>query len=137
MINKKIETKIASRISRMKNPVILREDFADLGGYDQVGRALRRLVVRGKIAKVGYGLYAKTKVSPISGQTILTESFPSIAEKALKRLKVKTRPSRVQEAYASGKSTQVPTGRVIAVEGRISRKISYKGNRIYLERCTK
>lgn len=37
---KTMETRILARISRMKSSVILGEDFIDLGGYDQVGRAL-------------------------------------------------------------------------------------------------
>lgn len=137
MLKKTLETKIANRIARKRGPVLLREDFTDLGGYDQVGRALRRLVRRGVIVKVGYGLYAKTKISQITGKKILAESLPRIAEKALKRLNVKTRPSQMQKDYNSGRSTQVPTGRLIAVEGRISRRISYEGKQINFERYTK
>ena len=61
--NKTIETRILARIFRMKSSVLLREDFIDLGGYDQVGRALRQLAQKGKILKIGYGLYAKAKIS--------------------------------------------------------------------------
>ena len=64
MKNKKtIEDRILARISRMKSSVVLREDFIDLGGYDQIGRVLRQLAQKGRILKIGYGLYAKTMVS--------------------------------------------------------------------------
>jgi hypothetical protein len=48
--------KISARIARKKDIVFLREDFADLGGYDQVGRILKNLVRDGKIIKIGYGV---------------------------------------------------------------------------------
>ena len=39
--------------------VFLRADLADLGGYDQVGRALRGLVSQGKPLRIGFGLYSR------------------------------------------------------------------------------
>jgi len=68
--NKTIESRIITRISRMKSNVSLRGDFIDLGGYDQVGRALRQLAQKGKILKIGYGLYAKARVSPLTGEAL-------------------------------------------------------------------
>ncbi len=63
--------KIAARIQRRKALVFVREDFVDLGGYDQAGR-----------------------------------------------------------------TTQVPIGRLIAVKGRINRKISYGGAHVHFEPAT-
>ena len=54
-------------------------------------------------------------------------SLPRLGREAVKRLGIKVVPSKMEEEYNSGKSTQVPTGRVIGVEGRISRKIGYQG----------
>ena len=60
MINcKTVEYRVSARISRKKCAVLMREDFADLGNYSQVGRALRHLVAKGAIMKIGYGLYAR------------------------------------------------------------------------------
>lgn len=132
--NKSLEEKTVNRISRKKGGVVVREDFKDLGGYDQVGRALRRLVAKRKIAKIGYGLYAKTKTSPITGEIILRASLPQLAKEALSRLGVKIGPSRMERDNNAGKSTQVPTGRVIAVKGRVCRKIGYGGARVKFER---
>jgi len=47
----------AKRIARKQTNVLLREDFKDLGDYDQVGRALKKLADKGKIisnASIGY-----------------------------------------------------------------------------------
>lgn len=138
MLKKKtLEKKILEKISRKKGSVYVRADFRDLGGYDQVGRILKNLVRKGKIAKIGYGLYAKTKLSSISGKQILVANLPRLGREAVERLGIKVVPSKMEEEYNSGKSTQVPTGRVIGVEGRISRKIGYQGVYVSFERHTK
>jgi len=58
---------------------------------------------------------------------IPAKPLPALAVEVLSRLKVETAPSRFARAYNAGTSTQVPTGRVIAVKGRFSRKIGYGG----------
>ena len=40
---KTLEDRVSYRIARSKQNVFVREDFEDLGGYDQIGRALRLL----------------------------------------------------------------------------------------------
>lgn len=134
--NKTIEDRILARISRMKSSVVLREDFIDLGGYDQVGRVLRQLALKGKIIKIGYGLYAKTKVSSLTGEVLPIQALPTLAKEALKRLGVEVNPTKAELDYQSGRSTQIPTGRLIGVKKRISRKIGYKGASINYERAS-
>ena len=130
---KSLEDRMAYRVERKRGSVYLREDFGDLADYDQVGRGLRRLVAKGKLVKIGYGLYARATRSPLSGNLIPEKSLPSLAAEALTRLKVEVRPSREARAYNAGTSTQVPTGRVLAVKGRISRKIGYDGKYVSFE----
>ena len=127
---KKYETlsyKISARIARKNDIIFLREDFADLGGYDQVGRILRNLVRAGNIIKIGYGLYAKAKKSSLTGEVIPVAPLPTLAKAALERLGVKVVPSALERDYNAGKTTQIPTGRMIAVKGRVNRKIGYGG----------
>ena len=134
---KTLEKRIAVRIARKRNDVLLRADFKDLGGYDQVGRVLRQLVAKGVLVKVGYGLYARATVSPLSGKVIPTKSLPAIATEALNRLNVQMTVSSSAQAYNVGISTQVPTGRVMAVkDSRISRKIGYDGKYVTYERSS-
>ena len=126
--------KIAARIGRKKGQIFfLREDFADLGGYDQVGRALRGFARAGKLVKIGYGLYAKAKASALTGEIVPVAPLPDLAKEALARLGVNISPSELEQDYNAGKTTQVPTGRLIAVQGRISRKIAYAGASIGYE----
>ena len=129
-----LEKRIARRIARKKANVFLRRDFEDLGGYDQVGRALKCLTAKGRLVKIGYGLYARTAISPISGRTVVAKPLPSLALEALERLDVQAMPSTFAQANSAGTSTQVPTGRVIAVRSRISRKIGYDGKYVSFER---
>lgn len=125
-----------SRIARKKSAVLLREDFLDLGGYDQVGRILKRLADMGKLLRIGYGLYAKARVSSLTGEIIPVLPLPSLAKEALSRLGVQTLPSQSELAYNEGRSTQLPTGRLIGVKARISRKIGLRGAAIAYERRT-
>ena len=122
-----LEYRIIARITRKKSAVFVREDFEDLGGYDQVGRALRSLTKTGRLIRLGYGVYAKAKKSTITGELVPVASLPALAREALARLGVKTAPSRLEKDYNTGKTTQVPTGRLIAVKGRVNRKIGYNG----------
>ena len=131
--NKTLESRVLARIVRKKDSVFLRKDFLDLGGYDQVGRALKHLADNGKLVRIGYGLYSKARVSSLTGETIPTASLPTLAKEALERLGVKIMPSQAELAYNEGRSTQIPTGRLITVKSRVNRKISFKDTTIKYE----
>jgi hypothetical protein len=123
-----LEQRTQEFIEQKRRLVFLRSDFEVLAaGYDQIGRAIRKLVKKGKLVRVGYGLYTKTKKSQASGKFIPKANLQKLGYACLKRLNVITAPSRAEVAYNQGKSTQVPTGRVIAVKGRVTRKIGYNG----------
>jgi len=109
-------------------------DFLDLSsGRGQVGRVLTKLVAEGTLIKIGHGLYAKSRKSSLSGKVIPEKSLPDLAKEALGKLGVQVLPSSAENAYNSRKSTQVPTGRVIGVKGRVSRKIGYDGKYVTFE----
>ena len=128
-----LETRVAKRIARKRGDVFLREDFRDLGGYDQVGRALRGLVRNGQLLKVGYGIYTRAVKSPFSDKPVPPKGLATLTE-ALKRLGVEIAPTRLEQDYNAGLTTQVPTGRVVAVRGRIRRKLGYDGVSLSFER---
>jgi hypothetical protein len=129
-----LEERLEKRIARKRGDVFLREDFSDMGGYDQVGRALRILVSKGRLMKVGYGLYARTRPSVLDGKPTPTKGLRELAAEALGRLGIETVPTRMEQAYNAGKTTQVPTGRVIGVRGRVRRRINYNGFPLGYER---
>ena len=125
--------KVSARMARKNAAVFVREDFEDLGGYDQIGRILRQLAASGKLIKIGYGLYAKAERSTLTGEVVPVLPLPTLAKEALKRLGVDTDITKLERDYKAGLTTQVPTGRKIAVKGRVSRKIGYNGAYISYE----
>jgi hypothetical protein len=129
-----LETRLLKRIDRKRGDVFLRADFADLGGYDQIGRALRQFVGDGRLIKVGQGLYARARPSMTSGEPVPVGGLGALKE-ALRRVGVETLPSRLEQAYNAGQTTQVPTGRVVGVNRRVRRKIGYGGINLSFERA--
>jgi len=121
-----LEARLLERIRRMRRNVFLRADFSELGGYDQIGRALRTLVKRSELLKVGQGLYARARTSPLSGRLVPAKGLGTLRE-ALARVGIETVPTQLEQDYEAGRTTQVPTGRVVGVRTRVRRKIGYGG----------
>jgi len=128
-----LETRVMKRIARKRGDVFLRADFKDLGGYDQVGRVLRGLVGKGCLLKVGYGIYTRAVKSPFNDELVLPKGLTTLKE-PIQRLGVEVTQTRFAQDYNAGRTTQVPTGRVVAVRGRIRRKIGYNGIFLSFER---
>lgn len=124
-----LETRILKRIDRKRGDVFLRSDFEDLGGYDQVGRILRGLVRKGRLLKVSHGIYTRAVKSPFSDTPVPPKGLTTLKE-ALQRLGVEITQTRLEQDHNAGRTTQVPTGRHIAVTKRVRRKIGY--NDIFL-----
>lgn len=131
-----LKSKVKYRVSRSKEIVFTPQDFIDLSDRDQVGRALRELIRDGVIIRFGYGLYAKADKSPYSGKVVPKKALPSLAEDALRKLGIAVVQSTAQRDYNSGKTTQVPTGRVIGVKGRIRRQMGFNGQTVKFEHAT-
>jgi hypothetical protein len=131
-----LETRLLKRIDRKRGNVFLRADFSDIGGYDQVGRTLRDLVRKGRLVRVGQGLYARAQPALSDGRPIpATGGFRALADEALGRLGIETMPTRLEQDYNAGRTTQVPAGRMVAVRKRVRRKIGYDGIYVRFERA--
>ena len=129
-----LEERLLKRIDRKRGDVFLRADFDDLGGYDQVGRALRKIVSEGRLVRVGQGLYARARPSMTNGEPVPVGGLNALKE-ALRRVGVETLPSRLEREYNAGRTTQVPTGRVVGVTRRVRRKVGYGGFSLSFERA--
>jgi hypothetical protein len=134
MRRQSLEDRLLKRIDRKRGDVFLRADFVDLGGYDQVGRVLRELVREGRLVRVGRGIYARARPSMTSGEPVPVGGLSALKE-ALRRVGVETLPSRLEQDYNAGRTTQVPTGRVVGVTRRVRRKIGYGGISLSFERA--
>lgn len=126
---------VAQRVaSNRRASAFVREDFLDLGGYDQVGRALRELVRRGTLLRVGYGIYGKARNSSVTGKPVPTRPLIAIATEGLRKLGYRVSPGEAARAYREGRSTQVPARQALDLGGRrISRTIRLGRDRVFYE----
>jgi hypothetical protein len=132
-----LREKIENRIARRRGEdVFLTREFADLGGEDQVLRALRGLTREGRLVRLGYGVYGRAITSRLSGEPILysRNGFAGAARQALTKLGVEWEPTEAERAYNEGRSTQVPVNPAVRVKGRFSRQLRYQDAELVLER---
>lgn len=128
-----LEKRIQYRIKKSKDFVFMLSDFLDLSDRDQVMRALRKLISKDLLIKVGQGVYVKAKKSVLTGNIVPQIDLSEIGKAVAKKLSIKVLPSRYEMWYNEGKTTQVPSGKVIAISGVISRKIGFNGVYIIYE----
>jgi hypothetical protein len=129
--------KIERKIERKKGEaVFLPREFMKLGGEDQVLRALRTLVGRGHLVRLGYGVYGRARPSRLTGRPVLMspDGFAGVAREALDKLGVEWEPTEAEKAYNEGRSTQIPVNPVVRVKGRFSRHLRYGDTELVLER---
>jgi hypothetical protein len=127
---------MVGRIDQAQEDVFLTKEFVDLGGEDQVIRALRSLVRAGRLVRLGYGVYGRAVVSRLSGEPILYSAcgFVGVSRQALNKLGVKWEPTNAERAYNDGVSTQVPINPAVRVKQRFSRRLRYRGTELIIER---
>ncbi len=125
-----LKFKMLERMQAMPVNVFLRRDFKDLGEYRQLSRAFRALISEQKLVRIGTGVYARARLSDLSGESIPIASFVALSREVLDRLQVKWQPSKAELDYNAGRSTQVPVRRSVIINGRFNRKIAWKGRRL-------
>ena len=121
-----LRERIEERIARKRrDDVFLPREFRDLGGEDQVLRALRGLVREKRLVRLGYGVYGRAVVSRLSGEPLLysPNGFLGAARQALTSSASRWEPTEAERAYNEGRSTQVPVNPVVRVKGRFSRRL--------------
>ena len=131
-----LRQKVLARMAEQKEDVFLPREFADIGGEDQVLRALRGLVRDGQLIRLGYGVYGRAFRSSLSGQPILNspDSFVSASRQALTKLGVQWEPTQAETDYNERRSTQIPANAAVRIKGRFSRRLSYQGRDLIIER---
>ncbi|MBB1406441.1 S-adenosylhomocysteine hydrolase [Pseudoalteromonas sp. SG44-5] len=120
-----IASKVTTRINRSKRYVFDRADFADIAGYDQVGRVLKKLVDNGQLLRIGYGLYTKARENRITGK--LMPASPAGADgvilEAIEKLGVDYKFDEFSQRSINGESLQIPATLKIITNNRFKRKI--------------
>jgi hypothetical protein len=127
---------VGIRIAERRDDVFLPREFNDLGGEDQVLRALRELTEAGQLIRLGYGVYGRAEKSRLTGQPMLAAQggFIDAARQTLNKLGVLWEPTEFQRAYNEGRSTQVPLNPAVKVRSRFARRLRYQGMELRLER---
>jgi hypothetical protein len=123
------QTKIARSIGRSRRDVFLRADFDKFGTPSRVTRAIEELLLRGKIVRLGYGVYAKAVPSAITGKAIPRKVLESLVIEAFDALGIPVEMGAARTEYATGKTDQVPMAVTISTGARrVNRKLAL-GNR--------
>lgn len=130
----KLEERMLRSIKLRRSCIILRSDVAKMGSASQVSQALKSLLQKGVLVRIGTGVYAKTRKSSVTGATIPSGSLETLAIEALHRLGVQVQAGRLAQEYNTGRTTQLP-GTFVVNTGRrrISRKISVGGRKLVYE----
>ena len=123
---KSITFKVLKRINSLPGDVVLRSDIANLADPREVSRALNRLVQSGRLAKLGYGVYAKLARSEIAQTTYLKEGVLPTMRAALNRLNVSWEASPEEQDYQAGRSTQIPVNPTTKLKDRFRRQLRYR-----------
>ncbi len=128
-----IEDAIARKIGDNARGVFQCEDFKDIASDSQIERSLNQLEKKGKIIRMGKDLYAKAVISPLSKRIVPRKALRELATEFLEYLNIEVVPSSYDRAYNEGRTTQVPTGRVIGVKTPISLEFGYDGKFVTFE----
>ncbi len=115
--------------------VFLRTEFASFGSERQVSRALHTLLDVGLLVRLGVGVYARAKLSSLSGKPIPVRPLTVLAPEVLEKLGLLVFPSQAVREYNEGRSTQIPRDNVINTgTRRVCRRLSFGKQIIRYER---
>ena len=122
-----IQDRIQTRVKRSKRSVFLRSDFKDIADYDQVGRAIRKLVCEGLLMRIGYGLYVRARVNRITGDQMPDNpaGADGVVIEVMEKLGVDYQFDKLSQMNFSGDSTQIPARvKITPKNPRFTRKIA-------------
>ncbi|QXH94295.1 MULTISPECIES: DUF6088 family protein [Pseudomonas] len=130
-----IQQRLKRSISRRKEGVFLRSEFSGFGSPAQVSRALRYLIAKGVLVKLGVGVFAKAKPSILTGKPIPARPLEVLAPLVLQKLGIKVTAGRAVQEYNVGDSLQLPAGIVFDTGSRrINRKLGFGDRYVCFEK---
>jgi hypothetical protein len=91
----------------------------------------------GRLVRLGYGVYGRAETSHLSGEPMLAAAggFIAAARQSLDKLGVPWEPTEAQNAYNTGRSTQVPINPAVRLRNsRFVRHLTYQDTELHLER---
>lgn len=95
-----------------------------MGSQSQISRVLGDFVREGRLVRIGHGVFAKARMSSLSGKPVPRQPLEVLASETLRRLNIEASGGQAEVEYATGKSTQVPVQTTFNTgQRRISRKL--------------
>jgi hypothetical protein len=130
-----IKDRILASLRNTKSNVFIRENFSRFGNYRQVCRVVKELSDEGKLIRLGYGTYVKSRQSTISGKPVPVDSLINIGLEAMEKLGIKAEVGNDMRALIRGESTQVPMLPIVNIgKARVTRKISIGNKSVIYEK---
>lgn len=126
-----IATRMKISVANSRNNVFFSKDFIKMGSEKQVNRGFQKLIYDKRVIRISKGVYVRAKESRLTGKVVPVNGLETVKE-AVNRLGYQVKESQSVKNYNSKRSTQVPTGRTIAVNKYSKRKFKYDNIEIYL-----
>lgn len=135
MTSATIKDRISATILSSRSKVFIRQEFDNFGDYRQVSRAIKELSNSGVLMRVGYGVYAKARISSLSGRPVPEESLINIGLEVMRKLGVKADVGKEARALRDGLSTQMPMAPIISIgRSRVRRVIAIGSRKVVYEK---
>lgn len=115
-VNQIIELKIRNA---KPGSVFLPSDFKEMGASTAIRKSLSRIVVSGKLERMGQGIHVVPKVDKVFGKVL--PSLEELAEVLSRKEHAKIKPSGQYALNKVGLSTQVPMKLVFLTSGHLKR----------------
>lgn len=102
--------RIYKKIKRSRRYVFERKDFDNYASYSQIGRVLKKLVDKGVLMKIGYGLYTKSTINSLTNKPMPMNpgGTDAIMREVLKLRGVDFEMDAISLKSINGQSTQIP-----------------------------
>lgn len=126
--------KTLNRLKTIRGSAVLRKDFDGLGSYQQISRAISKLIEGKKLVKIGAGIYSKAYLSKYSNTPRIKNGADPTLRAALKRLGITFEPDSAEKEYNEGKTTQVPARNIVRLKNRCRRRIGCKNSELIFEK---
>lgn len=126
-----IATRMKISVANSRNNVFFSKDFIKMGSEKQVSRGLQKLIYDKRVIRISKGVYVRAKESRLTGKVVPVNGLETVKE-AVNRLGYQVKETQSVKNYNSKRSTQVPTGRTIAVNKYSKRKFKYDNIEIFL-----
>ncbi|MUK48906.1 DUF6088 family protein [Aliivibrio fischeri] len=128
--------RIYQKIKCSRRYVFERKDFDNDASYDQVGRVLKKLVDKGVLMKIGYGLYIKSTINSLTNKPMPTHpgGTDAIMREILRLRGVDFEMDAMSLNSINGESTQIPASIKYKWDPKFFNRNLKVGNRVLSNR---